>query len=191
MISTEFILSMEEHHLLREVLMGSTWGHYGGEAMTDRGAYALGTAFLVTSTGELTLRAELRVANVEGFEEEYKELKVLGGAEGTSRARARGDLYYFLRGERVHSVYLVRDEVRARQVGAGEIFQFVSDSGIVVATGSGSLGFTLGGPFTPDLCIVRSTGTDDLLLHDTLGGWESDLEIEYDCQRSLISLEDV
>lgn len=186
---TQFKLTKDELGLLA-TLPGAAWDHYGGEAVADGGAYALGAAFVVTSVGAVTLRADMRVANVEGFDEEYTELVVVRGAEGERRALARGGLYYFLRGERVLSVYVVRDEVRASRVGDVE-FEFVSDSGIVVVTEGGSLGITLGGPFTPDLFITRGSRDEVPHLHDGTQAWESDLEIEYECRRTLIPVQDL
>lgn len=188
MKSTQFKLTKDELGLLA-TLPGAAWDHYGGEAMADGGAYAQ-EAFLVTSVGALTLRADMRVANVEGFDEEYTEFVVTSGAQGERRALARGNLYYFLRGNQVLSVHVVRDEVCASGVGDVEC-EFVSDSGIMVVTEGGSLGITLGGPFTPDLFIARGSRDEVPHLHDGTQAWESDLEIEYQCRGTLIPVQDL
>jgi hypothetical protein len=87
--STQFKLTKDEFGLLA-TLPGAVWDHYLGKAVADGGAYELGAAFVVTSVGAVTLRADMRVANVEGCDEEYTELVVVGGAQGERRVLERG-----------------------------------------------------------------------------------------------------
>ena len=181
--------SSSDLHLLSD-LIGKNWDHYGSQTLFNEGTLAASDMFLATSSTSISVIADCKLLNFEDGTDEFSFLRIKNGEIGVTAARRSGNLYFDFRGERVTTVFIIRDTVQMddKELGQREL---VVDSGFIVGTTRGSIAICKGSFYMQDMFIRKAETVESLDLFDSENEWESSLARRFTVVRTVIPVNEL